>query len=353
MKVRIQRAFRKSFAVLSAAALLSVFLCAKPARAAEATPSSLGFCVTLKIPVKLEADQPRNQKIAGTYCQPRHWQSGQHQLDILGPGAFYNSNYWNWPQNPSLYSYVNKTLAAGRATFAYDRLGSGQSSHPLSTEVTMPREAYILHQIVQLFRLGGYGFKQVNSVNHSYSSGIAMRESSLYQDIDRLVLTGYLHAPRNPVVAGASYAANQDPKFAGQNLDDGYLTTKPGMRSIFYAPTDDPSVIVYDDAHKDLASFTGYLGFLSDRAAAPPNNLGDNIKVPILLVDGQLDQTSCFDPSQLDCSSEAAVTANEASYYAGAKSFAVRTIPNTGHDVALSPTANKSFNIINTWLRTH
>jgi pimeloyl-ACP methyl ester carboxylesterase len=90
----------------------------------------------------------------------------------------------------------------------------------VSTDITMDADAVVLHEIVQVVRLIGY--QQVNSVGHSYGSGIAMREASAYRDVNRLVLTGYLHAGRNPVVAAATYPAIQDPLFAGRRISDDY-----------------------------------------------------------------------------------------------------------------------------------
>jgi pimeloyl-ACP methyl ester carboxylesterase len=275
-------------------------------------------------------------------------------------GATYSSMYWNWPQNPALYSYVDKTLNQGRATLTYDRIGSGKSSHPISTDITMVSDAYVLHELVQVLHVVGY--HQVNSVGHSYGSGIAMREAATYKDVSRVVLTGYLHAGRNPIVAAATYPANGDPAFAGQNLDPGYLTTTPatsttpsGRQVAFYSSSADPAVIKYDDAHKDLVSASGFVGFFGDKAAPAGSNLSDQITVPVLSIAGDQDATGCFDPSigGLNCSNPAAVQSHEAPYYAGAASFVFKQVPNTGHDLTLHPSANQSFQMINQWIESH
>lgn len=311
-----------------------------------------GFCASFKVPVQLAAGQPYDQKIAGTYCQPYRWARGERQVDVLTEGATYNRSYWNWPQNPNLYSYINKTLNAGRATVWYDRLGTGDSSHPVSTAVTMPGDAHILHQFVQAVKQLGY--KKVNSIGHSYGSGIAMREAAVYGDVSRVVLTGYLHTPSNPVVAAGTYPANQDPLFAGQNLDGGYLTTKPGTRKTnFYSTSADQTIVAYDEAHKDLVSSTGFGGFFADRGVAAGSNLSNQIKVPVLLIDGQQDAIFCYDTAILDCSSQPGVKAHEAPYYTGAANLSVVTVPNTGHDLTLHPSANQSFGEINNWILSH
>lgn len=312
-----------------------------------------GHCLTFNLPVSPAPGEPHSWDVATTFCAPKHWARGQHQVDVLTHGATYNSTYWDWPQDPALYSYVDKTLGAGRATLAYDRPGAGNSTHPLSTDLTITNNAFVLHQIIQDLRL--VGFKQVNSIGHSMGSGTAMREASTYNDVDRLVLTGYLHAGRNPIVAAATnQLANQDPLFAGMGLDDGYLTTTPtGRQDAFYSSSADPSVIAYDNAHKDVVSSTFFGGYIADRAVPAGSNLSNAVKAPVLLVDGQQDAVFCFSPGGLDCTNQVGVQANEAPYYTGVASFTVVTVPDTGHNLNLHPSANQSFATINNWLQTH
>jgi pimeloyl-ACP methyl ester carboxylesterase len=313
-----------------------------------------GRCVSFDdLPVSPAPGQPHSWKIAATYCSPLHWAPGQHQVDVLTHGATYNGSYWNWPQDPSLYSYVAKTLQAGRATLDYDSIGAGQSTRPVnSTDVTMTSDAYILHQIIQDLHLIGY--KQVNSIGHSMGSGVAMREAATYGDVSRVVLTGYLHAARNPIMGAALYPANLDPLFAKKNLDSGYLTTTPtGRQASFYSSSADPAVVAYDNKYKDIVSATFFGGYIADRAVPAGSNLSNTIKVPVLLIDGQQDAVFCFTPDGLDCTNQAGVQANETPYYTGAKNLTVRTVPNTGHDLALHPSANQSFATINQWITTH
>ncbi|HEU5046526.1 MAG TPA: alpha/beta fold hydrolase [Rickettsiales bacterium] len=346
--------YRFTFAICAALALMLGVSSAVSALQVESAvplpvPWRHGVCTELTFRVALNPDQPRTQKIHGVYCIPRGWQLRERQLDILTAGATYSHLYWNWPQTPLLYSYVEKTLRVNRSVFIYDRLGSGKSSHPSSTLISMDADAYILHELISHFYHEGY--KRINSIGHSYGSGIAMHEAAVYQDVGCLVLTGYLHAPRNAVVADATYPAAQDPQFAGQELDNGYLTTKPGTRATsFYSASADPGVIAFDEAHKDLVSATGFGGFFGDRTVAAGSNLSNSIKAPVLLVVGELDATGCFQGSGIDCTHKDAVLAHEKPYYTSAASLEVDTIADTGHDLTLHPTAEQSFEIINSWL---
>jgi hypothetical protein len=52
----------------------------------------------------------------------------------------------------------------------------------------------------------------------------------------------------------------------------------------------------------------------------------------------------------LNCTDEAAVTAHEVPYFADAASLTVHTLPDTGHDLALHPSAAQSFSLIDSWL---
>ena len=69
-------------------------------------------------------------------------------------------------------------MQAGRAAFDYDRIGTGASSHPLSTELTIDSEAYVLHQIVSWLR-ASEGYSQVNLIGHSLGSVISIQEAGI------------------------------------------------------------------------------------------------------------------------------------------------------------------------------
>src|SRR5688572_14466912 len=94
--------------------------------------SATSNCTSVQKPVALGPGQPAIYQISGTLCLPTTWAPGPHQIDVLVHGATYDRSYWDWPQQSPAYSFVMRTLQAGRATFAYDTLGAGQSSRPVS-----------------------------------------------------------------------------------------------------------------------------------------------------------------------------------------------------------------------------
>lgn len=117
-----------------------------PAQALAASTKP-GTCKDLDIPVALSPSSPINQHISGTLCLPTA-ALGTQKIDVLVHGITYDRTYWDSPFSSS-YSYVDRTLQQGRATFALDRIGSGKSSRPLGLQVTLASNAYTVHQVIQ------------------------------------------------------------------------------------------------------------------------------------------------------------------------------------------------------------
>jgi pimeloyl-ACP methyl ester carboxylesterase len=342
-----------TFVALAVALAMELLLFgAMPAKAT----SPYGSCQTLSRNVALGPNGPANQIIVGELCLPNSWATGPHNIDIMVHGATYNRHYWHWPQDPNIYSQVDKTLQAGRATFIYDRLGSGDSSHPLSTSLSVTTEAYSLHQIIQWLR---HDYPQITVIGHSVGSIVAVREAGTYNDANRLVVTGLAHLP---IAAGTSlpglmisvlYSAKFDRQFEDAHFDEGYLTTMPGTRgaSFYNTQTADPNVIDYDEAHKDVLSFNVLNTAFLDFGTLPLLNVSSDITLPVLLVIGQEDGLYCG--LLLDCTNDAAVFANEAPFYTAAANLNLETIPDTGHDLTLHPSAGQSHAVINDWILSH
>jgi pimeloyl-ACP methyl ester carboxylesterase len=268
-------------------------------------------------------------------------------------GATYNRNYWDFPYSQSIYSYVNPSLQAGRATFIYDRVGDGSSSRPSGLSVTVDVDAYILHQLIGWLQPT---YPQTTVVGHSLGSLISAQEAATYNDAERLVITGYLHGKGLglglPQVIGSFYPAALDPQFAGL-LDPSYLTTVLGSRAsaFYYAPTADPAVIAYDEAHKDVLSTPELAAVPTALETPPPLNVTDNIKVPTLLMMGDHDALFCG--VLVDCTSVSSITANEKPYYKSVPSLTVKSVPGTGHDLTTHPSSHQSHAMMDSWIATH
>jgi len=319
----------------------------------QASALAGGTCQNVTVPVALAAGQSANQSLAGTFCVPSTWAPGTHDVDVLVHGATYDRSYWDWPQNSPTYSYVSRTLQAGRATFAYDQLGSGGSSRPASASLNPGSVAYVMHQAVQWVR--GQGYTQVTGVGHSFGSMAAIDEAATYHDVDRLVVTGLFHADGPYALLGVPdfYPAALDPAFIGHISDLGYLTTTPGTRGgLFYnTTTADPAVIVYDEAHKDVVSATQFSLGLTEFEVPAGLNVAAGVTVPVLSISGQQDGITCG--LLLDCNNPAQVQANETAFYTGAPSVTTAVVPDTGHDINLHPSAASSFATINSWIQSN
>ena len=194
-------------------------------------------------------------------------------------------------------------------------------------------------------------------VGHSLGSIVAAQEAATYHDVDRLVLTGYLHSLgfNALLTLGTTlYPAALDSQFAGSGLDIGYLTTQPGKRGpSFYSSSADPAVIAYDEAHKDIVSSTEAGTALSQLVLPPALNSAQHITVPVLTIVGNQDTLCGTALVGVDCSSSATVDAYERPYFSGTPSYTAVVVPDTGHNLPLHPSRSSSFSTINQWILTH
>lgn len=271
-------------------------------------------------------------------------------VQIALHGATYSHLYWDFPFQPETYSYARRATAAGYAVLSLDRIGIGQSDHPPADLVTIEANAYVVHQIVQALRGGDLvvpSFGRVRAdrvalVGHSLGSVISMQEAGTYGDVDGVVLTGVSHnvTPVLGDILSSLYPANLDPHFAGRDISDGYLTSLPGLRSIFYqAPFFDPQVVVVDDQNKETVTVAEL------NTAVPALGFSASIHAPVLVVVGDLDAAFCTAPS---CSASGSLASEPGFYPADACAEAV-AIPDTGHDLNLHYSAQTTYGVILDW----
>ena len=292
-------------------------------------------CRSMTFPVGLTPDQPRKYRIYAKLCQPRHGKATA--VHVALHGGMYNHIYWDWPYKPELYSYVRAMTAAGYAVLAVDRIGTGKSSRPPSEEVDFPANAHAIHQIVDNLRsgtMGGIRFDRIILVGHSMGSDVSSIVANTYGGVDGVILTGFSHGI---VKALSSYAdqpmswampANQDPKFKALNLDDGYITSKPGMRGpLFYDPRfTDPKVYEVEEATKD--TFT-----MAEIRTMPVGLATQDIRVPVLMVNGADDLLGCGPEYKTWCMNSAALAANEAPHFSPKACLQTLVLPQTMHDL--------------------
>jgi pimeloyl-ACP methyl ester carboxylesterase len=340
------------------AALASTALAAALPVGAVASPRS---CYAIHIPVSLPAGDAAggglpggdsaSQTVWAELCTPGRPAPGR-PVDVTVPGATYTHQYWDWPVDPALYSFTDKALRSGQAVLDYDRLGTGKSTSPPAAALTLASDAAVLHQVIAWVRSAA-GYTDVNVIGHSLGSAIAMQEAGTWPGgVSRLVLTGVLNqmAPAtHAAIAADLYPASDDPQFP--QAGPGYETTIPGVRGgLFYSSAASPTVIAQDETHKSVVAedeLSSSAAFLTTPAGS---SISGQIRAPVLIVDGEEDALFCT--GSVNCTKPASVTQFEEPYFSAAASLTVRIVPGTGHDVALHPTANESFAIINAWLRS-
>ena len=179
-----------------------------------------------------------NFSIYGKLCFPLdHKAASEVQtVQLLTHGDTLDSTYWAIAPG---YSYIDAAVAAGYATFSYDRIGVGRSEHPDPNQVVQgPIQVEIAHALVTLLRdskIGPISFRKVVGVGHSAGSTVTNGVTTKYpKDFDAVILTGTSTSAAYVNTALASFdltIANTDPsrKFAG--LSNGYLV-QPLQQSI-------------------------------------------------------------------------------------------------------------------------
>ncbi|MEV0677427.1 alpha/beta hydrolase [Actinosynnema sp. NPDC050436] len=323
--------------VVGAAALLvaSSLLTASPAAAASS-------CRDVYAPVTVLGQR---ETVHGELCSPA---GGATTVQVLIPGSTYNSSYWHY--DDGAHSFRDAQNAAGFATLAVDRLGTGSSSKPLGLTLTSFVQADAVHQVVRGLRSGAYGpsYDKVIVGGHSLGSSIAILEAGTYHDVDGVLVTGLTHRA-NPAgvvtVLGSMIPANLDPKF-GLAYPLGYLTTSPGTRyNDFHAPGFLPAPLkALDERTKDVFAPTEAVDGLGVAVLLPYSKL---IDVPVLVVTGQYDGTVCGLLAS-NCSSAATLHADESPYYNDLRTY---VLEGYGHSINLAPNAGQYYSAVASWAR--
>jgi pimeloyl-ACP methyl ester carboxylesterase len=306
-------------------------------------------CEEVPFSVNLSPSDATAYNVVGELCSRGSLENKTIQIALHG--ATYSHLYWNFPFQPETYSYALRATEAGYAVLSLDRIGIGQSDHPPADVVTIEANAYVVHQIVQILRggdlvipsFGRVRAERVALVGHSLGSVISMQEAGTYGDVDGVVLTGVSHnvTPVLGDILSSLYPANLDPHFAGRDIPDGYLTSLPGLRSIFYqAPFFDPQVVAIDDQNKETVTVAEL------NTAVPALAFSASIHVPVLVAVGDFDAAFCTAPS---CSASGSLASEPGFYPADACAEAV-AIPSAGHDLNLHYTAPLAYGVILDWM---
>lgn len=306
-----------------------------------------------------EADLPvsvptPHEILHGQLCMPAG--GAPTTVQLLVHGGTYNRFYWDLPYQPERYSYQRDMARHGYATFAVDRLGTGQSTKPPSVTMLDSVEAVSIHQVVghlRAGRVGGVRFDRVILVGHSVGAGLVTLEAATYHDVDGVILAATTHLA-SPVELAKGLAfhvhpVTLDPQLRKYGSDPGYVTTRPGGREpLFYETSNaDPQVIAADEATKDQTAVVS-LGTIAVFDTLGPTSRG--IDVPVLLAIGDRDFAFCGFLAR-DCSSAEALRKQEAPYFGPAAELTTYILPGAGHAIALHKNSHEYREATRTWLR--
>jgi len=302
----------------------------------------------IQVPVWLSPGGKADYTVATWLTRPK---DGKDVVFITVPGSIYGHTYWDFPYKPEIYSFVQTMAKAGYSSLNLDRMGSGESSKP-DTYVTPDVQACVIHQLVDGLRsgsIGGQPYHKIILVGHSLGSCMIIQEAETFSDADGLIITGVLHYQsfpgwqtglKNFNAAMQNSEGCDDPIFKG--IPTPSYTSRPGMRSaIFYnLEQADPEVLKIDEETKVTTPVAENSAFIALQHT-------DVIRVPVLLVMGELDRLYAAPSEQLTLDK---VKAGEERYFPASPKLDFFILPLAGHDINLHYNAPLWYEAAKSWV---
>lgn len=321
--------------LVAATASATAFVTAPSAAAAPRT------CHEVDVPV---ASGLVTGTMHGTLCAPAT--ASPRALQVLVPGGSYNRHYWDGVGLPQ-YSYTAAANAKNYATLTLDRLGTGDSTKPLSALVTDTVQTDAIHQVIARARAGTLDSRRYSRVvlaGHSLGSLQAALEASRHPgDADAVILSGYSHhvsLTETVRLLGTTHSRTLELSSA----DPGYFTTIPNQRAAMFDAADDvaPEVVAADEAGRDQFSAAEVpLALLGGLDPATTRAIG----VPVLVANGGQDTWAC--PGTL-CASADSLRASEQDAYS--RPVSAYVLPRAGHSLAIAADGRQFADAVASWL---
>ncbi|KAI1102804.1 Alpha/Beta hydrolase protein [Jackrogersella minutella] len=286
-----------------------------------------------------------NYSIAATYCEP---DAGPGTvLQVLTHGIGFDRRYWDFGAQNYSYSYVNAALARNYSTFAYDRLGIGQSSHgdPVN-EIQTALELAALYGLTTKLRQAqvsgiAVDYSKVVHVGHSFGSIQSYALTAAHPEgvSDGLVLTGFGQAATNfqpYFLYGANWAMPSNTSgYAAGYMASGDVSA---VQSNFFSPGNfDPVVL-------QAAYATGQpvaIGELMTLGSATVMN--NTFGGPVMVITGDRDVVFCGGNCQ---ATKPPIPAMSKQYFTNANNFQAVVVPGAGHGLNLEYSAPSTYTSI-------
>ncbi|KAH9907745.1 alpha/beta-hydrolase [Xylariomycetidae sp. FL2044] len=272
-----------------------------------------------------------NYSIAATYCTPSAGPGSV--LQILTHGAGLLRSYWDFRYAGGNYSYVDYALGRGYSTFAFDRLGLGESSHgdPVH-EIQSGLEIEAMRTLTEMLRAGAAPgvpdtFARIGHVGHSYGSILTYGLTTAYPRIsDGIVLTGFAVRPTNTgaaQLANGNVLAHTVPGY--EDYVDGYLIPGglQGFQNIQFAPGSFSDEVLLAAAAESAPTSLGEYLTLSE-----PLFTNNSFAGPVAIVTGERDLPFCGG----NCYNESpSVPALSEPYFTNKTFFNATVVDRAGH----------------------
>jgi pimeloyl-ACP methyl ester carboxylesterase len=266
--------------------------------------------------------------IAATLHLPEEMANDRLDLIFSIHGGGYTRNYWHPHFADDSYSFARFFTGQGKAVFAIDMLGMGQSSRPVPeskldrTKSAAAHAAALSHCVAALGRP-----VSVTGLGHSMGGLMIITQAAAHEGLDRVAVLGWSN---QPMVLGDTDVASLQ---AGL-IPTGYLATpRTPMRKLFYWPDVPTDLIEADEANGSTTP--ACLG----RDALTPGIVHEasaQIGVPVLVVQSAIDTSPAPE--------------RELEYFSHSPNIELQILENAAHCQNFASTRRLHWNHINDWI---
>lgn len=256
----------------------------------------------------------QDYNVSATYCTPMSMNStsssnstdsANSTLIVASHGIGFNKEYWNFLNDTAPeYSFINQATSDGYSVLTYDRLGTGQTSHPDSgfNQTQIATEVSLLANLIGQLRNGTafegqQNYTKIAGVGHSFGSLQMQALTATAPDLlDAVALTGFSNSsagimqfltgatltPANQVFSNVSRFSNESSVY----LVSGSPTSTYEL--FLWPPNYDPeyAAIAAGPEYADAVT----LGQLTSQSALM---MSADFKGPVFVISGEHDLPFC------------------------------------------------------------